>query len=133
MVVSVLARHGRRLLCDHALREGRLQPRVVLQEALAGQDQKVIAELRILEIDLEQLFVGDGQGVAVLEAFDGRRPPVFGRQETELAHEAAGRKFDADLDDPEFAGHGQEHFVGQIALLEQNVAASIFPLAHEKA
>ena len=41
-------------LCDNSF-----QSRDVFQQALAGQDQEVIAELRILKVDLEQLFVGD--------------------------------------------------------------------------
>ena len=34
------------------------QPRNVLQQALAGQDEKVITELRILKVDFEALFIG---------------------------------------------------------------------------
>ncbi len=74
---------ARLFLCDKSF-----QSRDVFQQALAGQHQEVIAELRVLKVDLEQLFVGDGQHVTVLDAFDGRGSPVIGRQKTEFAHQA---------------------------------------------
>ena len=113
-------------LCDNSF-----QSRDVFQQALAGQDQKVIAELRVLKVDLEQLFVGDGQHVTVLDAFDGRGSPVIGRQKTEFAHQLSRRKFDADFLHKEFSGDGQQHFVGGIVLPEQDVALAVFALGHE--
>src|SRR5262245_8255896 len=47
-----------------------LQPRDVLEQTLGAQSQEVIAELRILEVDLEQPVVGDGQHLPVLGAFE---------------------------------------------------------------
>ena len=43
------------LLCESCF-----QPRDVFQEALAGQDEEVIAELRILKVDFENPFIGNG-------------------------------------------------------------------------
>ena len=48
-------------LCNNSF-----QPRNVLEQALAGQDEKVITELRILKVDLEKLFIGYGQHYARL-------------------------------------------------------------------
>ena len=73
------------------------QPRNVLQQALAGQDEKVIAELRILKVDLEELFIGYGHHLPVLDAFDGRGSPLIGSKETEFAHETSRRKLHADF------------------------------------
>ncbi len=58
-----------------------LEPRNVLQQALAGETEQVVAEFRILEVQLEQRFIGDGQDVAVLDALDRLRTPVFRRNE----------------------------------------------------
>src|ERR1700757_4505426 len=60
------------------LRDNSFEPRDVFQETLAGEDQEVIAELRILKVDLEQLFIGDRQNLSILEAFDRPRAPVVG-------------------------------------------------------
>ncbi|MGY3594941.1 hypothetical protein ACVIGB_002990 [Bradyrhizobium sp. USDA 4341] len=49
----------RRLRRDFVLRDDGFGPREIFQQALAGQDKEVIAELRVLEVDLEQLFVAD--------------------------------------------------------------------------
>ena len=49
----------RRLRRDLVLRDDGFGPREIFQQALAGQDKEVIAELRVLEVDLEQLFVAD--------------------------------------------------------------------------
>jgi len=43
----------RRLRSDLVLRDGGFGPREILQQALAGQDEEVIAELRVLEVDLK--------------------------------------------------------------------------------
>ena len=82
--------------------------------------------MRVLKVDLEQLFVGDCQHVTVLDAFDGRDPPVIGRQKTEFAHQLSRWKFDADFLHQEFSGDGQHHFVGGIVLPEQDVALAVF-------
>ena len=49
----------RRLRRDLVLRDDGFGPREIFQQALAGQDKEVIAELRVLEVDLEQLFVAN--------------------------------------------------------------------------
>src|SRR4051812_38874147 len=78
-----------------------LQALDVLQQPLAGQHQEVIAELRILEVDLEQPVVGDRQHLAVLDAFDRSGAPVVRREEAEFAHERSGQDLDVDLLDQE--------------------------------
>jgi hypothetical protein len=47
------------LLCDDSL-----QPRDVFQEALTGQDEEVITELRILKVDFKQPFISYGQDLS---------------------------------------------------------------------
>ena len=47
------------LLCESCF-----QPRDVFQEALAGQEEQVIAELRILKVDFKQPFISYGQDLA---------------------------------------------------------------------
>ena len=62
--VSSYAMRGCRLSRRSLLRESSfqsrdvfLEPLVVLQEALAGQDEEIIAELRILKVDFKQPFI----------------------------------------------------------------------------
>ena len=69
----------RRLRRDLVLRDDCLGPREIFQQALAGQDKEVIAELRVLEVDLKQLFIADSQDAAILDTFDRRGPAVVGR------------------------------------------------------
>jgi len=109
---SVRAARSCSLLCDCALCDNSVEPRDIFQHALAGQDEKVIAELRVVKVDLEQLFVGDGQYMPFLGAFNRRCPPVIGRKETKFAHQTSRRKFDTDFFHQEVSGDGQEHFVG---------------------
>src|SRR5258708_35248754 len=101
----------RRLRRDLVLRDDGFGPREIFQQALAGQDKEVIAELRVLEVDLEQLFIADSQDAAILDTFDRRGPAVVERGETKLGQHTPRREFDDDFDDPEFAGNGQQHFV----------------------
>src|SRR6201996_2867728 len=115
----------RRLRRDLVLRDDGFGPREIFQQALAGQDKEVIAELRVLEVDLEQLFVADSQDAAVLDTFDRRGPAVVEREEAKLAHQTSRRKFDVDFDDSEFAGNGQQHFFGHVTLPHQYIALAI--------
>src|SRR5580704_9386202 len=89
------------------------KPRNVLDQAIAGETEKVIAELRILEIDFEQPVVGDGQHLPALDTFDGLRPFVVGRDETKLPHETPRRQLDADFGDEKFSGDRQVHLGGR--------------------
>src|ERR1700746_758584 len=59
----------RRLRRDLVLRDDGFGPREIFQQALAGQDKEVIAELRVLEVDLKQLFIADSQDAAILDTF----------------------------------------------------------------
>src|SRR6476620_3544324 len=125
----VAARGG--LLRDLVLGDDRFQPRDVFQQALAGQDQEIIAELRVLKVDLEQLLIGDGQDVASLRALDGRRSPVVRRKEAEFAHQPPRRQRDADFLDQKVSGKRQEHLVRDIVLFADDIAFAIFSLGHE--
>ena len=126
------AARGCGLLRDFVLCDDAFEPRDILQQALAGQDQKVIAEFRILKVDLEQLFVGYDQYLTVLCAFDRPGPPFIGRKEAKFAHEMSRRMFDADFGDQEFSGDRQEHFVSFIVLSEQYIALAIFARCHKR-
>jgi hypothetical protein len=62
--VSSYAIRGCRLSRRSLLRESSFQPRdvflealVVLQEAVAGQDEEIITELRTLKVDFKQPFI----------------------------------------------------------------------------
>src|SRR6266567_3538162 len=113
---SVGAALGRDLLQGLVLLYNRFEPRNVFQQALAGQDQEVIAELRVLKVDFQKLFVSDGQHVPVFDAFDRRGSSVIGRQKTKFAHQPPRWELDVNFLDQEFSGDGQQHFVGGIVL-----------------
>src|SRR6266436_3066583 len=76
--ILMRAARSRSLLREFVLGDNCLEPRDIFQQPLAGQDQEVIAELRILEVDLQQLLIADGQHMPVLGAFDRRRTAVIG-------------------------------------------------------
>src|SRR4249919_1670097 len=79
-------------LCDDPF-----QPRYVLEQALAGQHEEVVAELRVLKINLEQLFIRDCHDLRVFNAFDSRSPPLIWRKEAKFAHETSRRNFHVDF------------------------------------
>src|ERR1700757_1890946 len=60
------------LLCESCFqpRDVFLEALVVFQEALAGQDEEIIAELRILKVDFKQPLIGDAQDLSVFYALD---------------------------------------------------------------
>src|SRR6266403_4908197 len=68
--ISMRAARSRSLLREFVLGDNCLEPRDIFQQPLAGQDQEVIAELRILEVDLQQLLIADGQHMPVLGGLD---------------------------------------------------------------
>src|SRR5262245_20420168 len=82
---------------DPALLNNLFKTRDVLQKTFAGEAEKIIAELRILEVDLQQSVIGHGQDFTILSAFDRLRPSIVGRQEAELTHETSGRDLDAEF------------------------------------
>src|SRR5262245_44303699 len=85
------------LQADPALLDNFFKPRDVLQKTFAGEAEKIIAELWILEVDLQQPVIGHGQDFAILSAFDRLRPSIVRRQEAELTHETSGRDLDAEF------------------------------------
>src|ERR1700756_1660373 len=133
------AMRGCRLSRRFFLCESCFQPRdvflealVVLQEAMAGQDEEIIAELRILKVDLKQPFISYGQDLSVVYALDRHGSSVVRRKEAKFAHDASWRMLDADFLDQKLTRDRQQHFVGPVAFLEQSVALAIFALGHER-
>ena len=52
-----------------------------LSQPLADQHNKVIADLWILEINFEQLFISYGHHLPIFNAFDGRGSPSIWSKE----------------------------------------------------
>ena len=71
MLAVDLSRRGFFVFLDDAFQTGD-----VLHEPVAAQAQEVVSELRILEIDLEQLVVRDGQHVTAFNAFHRLRAAI---------------------------------------------------------
>src|SRR5208283_2068801 len=117
---------------DLSLRDASLKTCNVLQQALGGKTEKVVAELRILEIDFEQSVIGDSQHGAILDTFDRLRPSVVRREKTQFAHNAPGRKFDADFFNQKFSGDRKVHLIGRLPFAKQHVAAAIVTPVHKR-
>src|SRR5262249_59443634 len=58
-------------------------------ELLAGQDEEIIAELRILKVDFKQPFISYGQDLSVFYALDRHGSSVVRRKEAKFAHDAS--------------------------------------------
>ena len=115
--VSSYAMRGCRLSRRFLLCESCFQPRdvflealVVVQEALAGQDEEIVAELRILKVDFKQPFISYGQDLSVFYALDRHGSSVVRRKEAKFAHEVSWRKFDADFLDQKLSRDSKRHF-----------------------
>jgi hypothetical protein len=94
------------------------QPRDVFQEALTGQYEEVIAELRILKVDFKQPFVSYGQDLSVFYALDRPGSLFVGRKEAKFSHETSWRKLDTDFLDQKLSCDSEEHFGSRITLPE---------------
>jgi hypothetical protein len=101
-----------------SLCESCFQPRDVFLEALAGQDEEIIAELRILKVDFKQPFVSYGQDLSVFYALDRHGSSVVRRKEAKFAHDASWRMLDADFLDQKLTRDGEKHFGSRITLPE---------------
>src|SRR5262249_32976994 len=123
---------GCRLPRSFLLCESSFQPRDVLQQTLAGQNEKVVTELRILEVDFEQPLIGYRQHLSVFDTLDCPRTSVVWREEAEFSHKTPGWKLDVDFLDQKLACDRQEHFGRCITPIEQFIAAAIFALGHER-
>jgi hypothetical protein len=55
----------------------------------------VKAKFRVLKKELEQLFIGDAEDIAIIDTFDGHSPRISRREKTDFAKEATGQKFHA--------------------------------------
>src|SRR5215475_3704947 len=106
------------LLCESCFqpRDVFLEALVVFQEALAGQDEEIIAELRILKVDFKQPFISYGQDLSVFYALDRHGSSVVRRKEAKFAHDASRQKLDADFLDQKLSRDGERHFGSLITL-----------------
>ena len=107
------------------LRESCFQPRdafqealVVFQQALAGQDEEIIAELRILKVEFKQPFISYGQDLTVFYALDRHGSLLIRRKEAQFAHDIPRRKLDADFLDQKLSRDNERHFGSRITLPE---------------
>src|SRR5215469_14248271 len=123
--VSSYAIRGCRLSRRFLLCESSFQPRdvflealVVLQEAVAGQDKEIIAELRILKVDFKQPFISHGQDLSVFYALDRHGSSVVRRKEAKFANDASWRMLDTDFLDQKLTRDRQKHFGSLITLPE---------------
>jgi hypothetical protein len=121
--VSSYAIRGSRLSRRSLLRESSFQPRdvflealVVFQQALAGQDEKIITELRILKVDFKQPFITYGQDLSVFYALDRHGSLLIRRKEAKFAHDTSWRKLDADFLDQKLSRDSKRHFGSRITL-----------------
>src|SRR5262245_43081358 len=107
--------------CQHLFRAG-----FVFQKAAAREMKEIESEFRVLEIERPYFVIRQRQHVTAFDAFDRLRPPIARRQQSELPENLARPKLVVDLDHPVLAFADQEHFVGGIALAEENVALAVF-------
>src|SRR5437899_5895575 len=107
------------------------ETRIVFDEALAAQTQEVVPKAWILEIYFQELLIGDGENLAVLDTLDGLGPTVVGRQKSELPDHTTGTELDSDLRHAELAGDDIEHLVRRISLAKEHVVLAILPPRHE--
>jgi hypothetical protein len=105
-------------------------PLLVFQQPAAGEPEEMESKFRILEIERAHFIIGQRQYAAGFDALDRLRPVIARRQQSEFAEDLAGLKLDVPFDHEVFAGLGQEHFVGKVALVKENVALAIFPPFH---
>ena len=105
-------------LCESCFqpRDVFLEALVVFLEALAGQDEEIIAELRILKVDFKQPFVSHGQDLSVFYALDRHGSSVVRRKEAKFAYDASWRMLDADFLDQKLTRDGEKHFGSRITL-----------------
>src|SRR5262249_52349704 len=98
--------------------ESCFQPRDVFGEALAGEAEEVIAELRILKVDCKQPFISYGQDLTVFYALDRHGSLLIRRKEAKFAHDGSWRKLDADFLDQKLSRDSERHFGSRITLPE---------------
>src|SRR5690349_15996836 len=82
---------GHVLQCRGFFRQPFLQPRDVLQQPLARELEEIKSELRVLEIELAQLFVAEREHLAISDAFERSGTPVFRREQSHFADERTWR------------------------------------------
>src|SRR5260370_42130482 len=85
------------LLRQLVLGDNPFEPRDIFKQALAGQYQEVIAELRGLKVDFEQFFIIYLQGMPVLDAVYLIGSPGIGREKTIFSLSTYRRMLVADF------------------------------------
>jgi len=68
--------------------------------------------------------------MAAFDAFDGLRPVIAWRQESQLPENLAGLKLVVQLEHPVPAFADQKHLVRGIAFAKENVALPVFTFFH---
>jgi hypothetical protein len=106
-----------------ALRELGFKSGDVLEQTLRYELDEVKTELRILEIKLLDLIVTDLKKGACLDAFQALGASTLRREEGKLADHMWRHELDAALHEPEAPGNHDEHGVGRIPFLEENLPA----------
>src|ERR1700738_3975031 len=114
------------------LRQHFLYPSGITDQPSADKPEEIKAELRVLEIELPHLIVGDHQHLSRFGALDGRVPVRARRQEAHLAEDLAGPELDSELRHDELSFFRQEHFVGKVAFAKKNIALSEASPVHER-
>src|SRR5262245_8373920 len=101
---SVGALHGSNRQPAFVLLDDGSEARIVFEQALAAEAQEIIAEVGILEAQFQQLVIGDGEDLAVLDALHGLGAAVVRRQKSKLSDHAPGPELDSNLGHAELAG-----------------------------
>ena len=102
----------------------------VSQQPAARELKEIEPELRVLEIERAHFVIRQRQHMAALDAFDGLRPLIARRQQSQLPENLARRKLVVHLEHPVLAFADQEHFVGGIAFAKENVTLPVFSFFH---
>src|SRR5690349_7292492 len=108
------------------------EARIVLEQALAAETQEIISEVRILEAQFQELVIGDGEHLGILDTLDGLCPTVVWSQKSQLPDHAPGPELDPDLAHAELAGDDVKHLVRRIALAKDPLVLAILPSRHER-
>src|SRR5262245_58002976 len=107
------------------------EARIVLEQALAAEAQEIISKVGILKPQFQQLVIGDGEYLAVLQALHGLGPAIVRSEKSKLPDHAPGAELDADLGHAELARDDVHHLVRSIALTEESLFLVILPPRHE--
>ena len=123
---------GDTLQLDFALFNDSFEACIVLEKAIAGEAEKIIAEVRVPKVDLEQSVITDGQHSSILYAFDGCSPFVIGRKKAKFSHETSRRKFNANFSHQIFSCGCQKHLFGCLSFPKQDIPFAVVASVHKR-